>query len=81
MNFTIYVQNHKYLVEPVDTGDALQYKISTDCNYLMTVTTDDSDNWTANKDVQVLDNDLVTQIGHAIQSFMRKDELRHDTVE
>ena len=55
----INVTNEKYLVESRDLGSEFQYKISTDCNYIMTVSKNDDGDWSANEDVQVLDNALV----------------------
>ena len=66
--FKIEVRNENYSVEPIDLGSEIQYKISTDCNYIMTIHRDDNGGWSANKDVLVMDEDLVTAIGESIEA-------------
>ncbi len=67
--FTINIRDEKYTVEPIDIGSEIQFKISTDCNYLMTVFKTEDGNWAANKDVEVLDESLITDIGTSIESY------------
>lgn len=67
--FTINVRHETYEVEPEfkDELNVYEYSISTDCNYIMTIYRDDDGGWTALNDVQVMDDDLVEDIGTAIE--------------
>ena len=69
MENKITVRGEKYIVEPMDLGSEKQYQISTDCNYIMTVRKDEQGNWFANPDVQVMDEELVEDIGAAIEMY------------
>ena len=69
MENKIIVRGENYTVEPIDIGSGIQYQISTDCNYIMTVRKDEHGNWSANPDVQVMDQDLVDDIGSAIEMY------------
>lgn len=66
-SFKIEVRNKTYTVEPIDFGNEMQFRISTDCNYLMTLYVDQNENWAANTDVAVMDENLISEIGHAIE--------------
>lgn len=65
--FIINVRRKTYTVEPVEQGPEMQFKIFTDCNYLMTLRLDENGDWSANKDVAVMDESLVYDIGAAIE--------------
>jgi hypothetical protein len=44
-----------------------RYKIETDCEYLFTLYMDEEGTWKAENDVKLLDENLVEQIGRAIE--------------
>lgn len=67
MENKIKVRGEDYTVEPIDLGGKRHYQISTDCNYIMTVRKDEQGNWSANPDVQVMDDDLMNDIRSAIE--------------
>ena len=65
--FSINVRDENYLVDAIDLGSEFEFKISTACNYIMTVHLNEEGIWSANKDVEVLDETLVEDIGDAIE--------------
>ena len=72
--FNIKVRTENYEVEPEfkDELNVYQYSISTDCNYIMTIYRDDDGTWSALTDVQVMDDDLVEEIGTAVELHQTK---------
>ena len=46
-----------------------RFKIETNCNYLFTLCTDEEGHWEAEKDVTVMDETLVEEIGRAIEEY------------
>jgi hypothetical protein len=67
-NFKIKVGENTYTVEPESKGGHYyRFKISTDCEYIMTVKADEHGVWQAEKDVTVLDERFVDAIGEAIE--------------
>jgi len=47
-----------------------RFKIETNCNYLFTLCTDEEGHWEAEKDVTMLDETLVEEIGRAIEEYV-----------
>jgi len=66
-SFVIEVRNENYQVEQVDLGKDFEFRISTACNYIMTIHLNDDGIWEANSDVAVLNDTLVEDIGKAIE--------------
>ena len=68
--FTIEVREKIYHVQPVcDEEHCTRFKISTDCEYLFTLCIDDYGNWQMEQDVIPLDENLVDEIGRAIEFY------------
>jgi len=67
--FTIIIRGKQYSVELREDNylHTINYSISTDCNYLMTVYKNDQGSWVADGEVQVMDDSLVNEIGSAIE--------------
>ena len=68
--FTVQVNNEKYLIEPVHTEETtIKFKVSTLCEYMFTLETDDNGSWKIADDVIPMDNELVQNIGNAIEEY------------
>jgi hypothetical protein len=68
LKFLINVNGKTYNVTADGDKNLNSYfKIETDCEYLFTVSMDEEGQWYAEKDVTVLDENLVEQIGRAIE--------------
>jgi len=65
--FQITVNGKTYNVTAQTENLNSHFKIETDCEYLFTVSMDDEGQWHAEKDVTVLDPNLVDEIGRAIE--------------
>jgi hypothetical protein len=66
--FEIQVSSERYFVQPSSNeSNSIKYKVSTLCDYMFTLELDDNANWLTGKDVIALDNDLINQIGNAIE--------------
>jgi hypothetical protein len=69
-NFTINVNGKTYSVTAYCEDDhCSRFKIETDCEYLFTLCTDDEGNWQIEKDVTILYEGLIDQIGSAIEEY------------
>ena len=69
LQFQITVNGKTYNVT-VQTHNLNSYfKIETDCEYLFTVSMDEEGQWQAEKDVTLLNGDLVEKIGRAIEEY------------
>jgi hypothetical protein len=69
-HFSITVNNNHYKVTVSYEGVYIShYKIETDCEYLFTLYMDEEEAWHAEKDVKLLDESLVEQIGRAIEEY------------
>lgn len=66
-NFHIHIRNEEYVIEQIHLENETQYKVSTTCNYIMTIYRNEDGDWSANSDVQVLDDNLVSEIGAKIE--------------
>ena len=66
--FTIDVNNKTYYVEPVcDNAHCTRFKISTQCEYMFTLYIDEYGHWHMEEDVTPLDENLIDDIGKAIE--------------
>jgi hypothetical protein len=69
-DFKVVVNNTAYKVTVSYEGPYIShYKIETDCQYLFTLSMDEEGTWHAENDVTVLDENLVEQIGRAIEEY------------
>jgi hypothetical protein len=66
-HFTIDVNKNRYQVEPICDEDCTRFKISTECEYLFTLCVDEYGNWQVEEDVIPLTENLVEEIGRAIE--------------
>lgn len=68
MGFKINVNDKTYsVIAYCNEVHCSKFKIETDCEYLFTLCTDEEGNWEIENDVTVLDDNLVEQIGRAIE--------------
>lgn len=68
--FQINVNGKLYNVTPNCNNDhCTRFKIDTNCDYLFTLCTDEEGHWEAEKDVTVLNESLVYEIGRAIEEY------------
>ena len=66
--FMIEVNGKEYSVLPIcDEDECTRFRISTNCEYLFTLCTDEYGNWQMEKDVVPLDENLIDEIGRAIE--------------
>ena len=66
--FDIQVNSNKYTVTAYcNEGHCSSFKIETNCEYLFTLYPDEEGHWNVEKDVTVLDESLIEQIGRAIE--------------
>ena len=74
--FKILVNGLEYSVEPVcDEDQCTRFRISTNCEYLFTVRTDEYGNWLMEGDVVPLDEKLPDEIGRAIDVYDARQEM------
>ena len=67
LQFHVTVNGKTYNVTAETENFNSYFKIETDCEYLFTVSMDEEGQWHAEKDVTVLDENLVEKIGRAIE--------------
>ena len=68
--FEIEVNGKTYKVTAnCNEGHCSYFKIETNCEYLFTLCTDEEGHWQVEKDVTVLDENLIEQMGKAIEEF------------
>jgi len=67
--FQVTVNGKTYNVTAQIEGLNSYFKIETDCEYLFRVSMDEEGQWHAEKDVTVLNKDLLEQIGRAIEEY------------
>ena len=67
--FCIKVRSENYTIETSNKNDnaIMEYCISTNCNYIMTIFRNEDESWSAAKDVTIMDEELVNEIGAAIE--------------
>ncbi|CAN5144145.1 hypothetical protein BH11BAC6_BH11BAC6_17240 [soil metagenome] len=68
-SFTINVNGKKYIIEALET-DKTRFKVSTDCDYLFTLTRNYNMGWQMESDVTALDDDIADNIGSAIENYL-----------
>ncbi|MEP6683921.1 MAG: hypothetical protein ABJA35_11705 [Parafilimonas sp.] len=67
-NFEIHVNTEVYKVESVTgSNNSFKFRISTACEYMFTLNLDDEGNWKMEDDVIPMNDELVNQIGQAIE--------------
>jgi hypothetical protein len=66
--FQINVNGNVYNVTAYcNESHCTRFKIETNCNYLFTLCTDEEGYWKTEKDVTIMDESLVEEIGRAIE--------------
>ncbi|MEP6683832.1 MAG: hypothetical protein ABJA35_11255 [Parafilimonas sp.] len=68
--FQINVNGKTYKVTAyANEGRASNFKIETDCEYLFTLCNIEKGKWQVEKDVTMLDESLIEQMGRAIEEY------------
>ena len=68
--FQISVNGKVYNVTAYCNNDhCTRFKIETNCDYLFTLCTDEEGHWEAEKDVTIMDESLIDEIGRAIEEY------------